>query len=123
VTSHRSVDLEEMRTWYSKQADHWSLRIVAAAAGVGRTTLRNIVAVGTRPHPPVRRLLALHYLAHVERDAPDVESILCAIPTANRAAAAARLTYQIARIHTDYGVDPPSWTCGALPALPADTHL
>jgi hypothetical protein len=101
-----------MRTWYSKQADHSSLRIVAAAAGVGRTTLRNFVAVGTRPHPPVRRLLALHYLAHVERDAPDVESILCAIPTADRAAAAARLRYDIARIHTNYGVDPPAWARG-----------
>lgn len=112
MNEHRRVDVDEIRRWYRDQAELSSVRVLAADAGGGRTTLHHFLAASSHPHPRVRRLLALHYLAHVQRDAPDLQAILCAIPNDDRAAATARLRSEIARIHEDYGVDPPAWARG-----------
>lgn len=58
----REVPLYVLRAWYIDQVELSTIRTVAAAAGLGRTTLHKFVAGETMPHPRIRRLLALHYL-------------------------------------------------------------
>lgn len=61
ANEHRAVPLYLLREFYMDMVELTSLRDVASAAGIRRSTLRNFVA-GTIPHPRIRRLLALYYL-------------------------------------------------------------
>ncbi len=62
VADHRAVPLEAVRELARDESERTSLRQVAAASGVGRTTLHKFLSGETSPHPRIRRLLALWYL-------------------------------------------------------------
>lgn len=59
---HRAVPLYLLREFYMDMVELTSLRSVASAAGITRSTLHKFVADGSVPHPRTRRLLALYYL-------------------------------------------------------------
>lgn len=71
-TDHRSVPLDVLRDFIRSQCELASVRAVAAETGLGRTTLHAFINGATKPHPRVRRTLALWYLAKVN-EAPDID--------------------------------------------------
>lgn len=58
--------MEVLREFARHQAELRSIRSLAEDAGVGRSTLHKFITAGTRPHPRVRRLLALWYLRRLD---------------------------------------------------------
>lgn len=112
---HRSVPLDVLREFVRSQAELASLRAVAEASGVGRTTLRNFLYKGTTPHPRIRRTLALWYLAEREVEPYGMEDIWAALTilagnTPARLADARREHFKTwaAGFEAD-GVEPPPW--------------
>ena len=75
MQDHRSIPLEVLREFVRTQAELSSIRTVAGAIGVGRTTLHSFLAEGgTMPHPRVRRRIALWYIAK-QNEAPDIDVV------------------------------------------------
>lgn len=67
TAEHRGIPLEVLRDFAISQSETTSMRQVAEEAGVGRTTLLNFVSRGTKPHPRIRRRLALWFLMKRDR--------------------------------------------------------
>lgn len=65
----RAVPLDEMLEWYRGQVEQSSLRQVARWCEVGHSTLHNILSCA-KPHPRVRRLLAIAYLRERGKETP-----------------------------------------------------
>ena len=100
----RAIPLEAMRTFALTEAGRTSLRVLAERVGVGRTTLRGFLYDGRKPHPRVRRLLALWYVREagaVEVDA--CERLLSALPADRRHDALAELRAFLVEWRRTYG--------------------
>ena len=114
-TDYRAVPLETLRQFARAEAERTSLRHVAAAVGVGRTTLHNLLSGETSPHPRVKRLLALWYLRERERAvgsgaeayAAALEVLVADLPEAQRREARATLLEILERVHALLGVPLP----------------
>ncbi|MBW3572370.1 MAG: hypothetical protein KY467_14810 [Gemmatimonadetes bacterium] len=112
------MPLEVLRDFVRSQTELSSIRQVAAEVGLGRTTLHNFVTGETRPHPRVRRLLALWYLQKLEQ-APDMdvarpyaaalEILLSDVPEERRRAAQETVLELLAETHSDAGAGAPRW--------------
>lgn len=74
MQDHRSIPLEVLREFVLAQSEVTSMRAVAAAIGIGRTTLRSFLNQNTTPHPRIRRLIALWYIAEHDK-APDMDLV------------------------------------------------
>lgn len=74
MQDHRSIPLEVLRDFVRTQAELTSIRAVAIEVGAGRTTLHSFLNEETTPHPRIRRLLAVWYLAKLD-EAPDIDVI------------------------------------------------
>lgn len=59
---YRAVPLYLLREFYMDMVELTSIRSVASAADISRSTLQKFVAQGTVPHARTRRALALYYL-------------------------------------------------------------
>jgi transcriptional regulator with XRE-family HTH domain len=118
---HRAVPLDVLREFALDQSERSSLRQVAAAIGLGRTTLQKFINAETTPHPRVRRQVALWYLANRETSefaAPAVgwthqrsalQLLVGDLPEEGRTRAADDLLDIIADVHTKSGVAVPEW--------------
>jgi hypothetical protein len=62
TAEHREIPVETLRAWYVDECELASVRQVATAAGIGRTTLHKFVSSDREPHPRTRRLLALYFM-------------------------------------------------------------
>lgn len=89
----RAIPLDTLRAFVLAESERSSLRGVAERSGVGRTTLHHFLYRGTRPHPRIRRLLALYYTreAGPAADASACEVLLSGLPADRRADAVAEL--------------------------------
>lgn len=121
---YRAVSIDALREFARDESERTSLRQVAQAAGVGRTTLHKFIQEKTSPHPRVRRLLALWYLREradvAERATADgyagaMELLLAAFPEDVRTRAWWELMEAVERLHEAHGVPAPA----ALPAVRA----
>ena len=65
VGDHRNVSVEVLRDFYLDLVELSSLTLVAARAGLPRTSLTSFLA-GARPHRRTHRRLALYFLAASE---------------------------------------------------------
>lgn len=100
----RAIPLEAMRTFALTEAGRTSLRVLAERVGVGRTTLRGFLYDDRKPHPRVRRLLAMWYVREagaVEVDA--CETLLLALPADRRHDALAELRVFLVEWRRTYG--------------------
>lgn len=113
---HRAVPLETLRDFARDEAERTSLRQVAAAVGVGRTTLQNFIQAETSPHPRVKRLVALWYLKETTRSkeeetseayASALDLLVGAVPVERRSEARATLVAMVEQVHTLLGVPLP----------------
>lgn len=115
--AHRDVPLGVLRDWYRDQVELSSVRSLAAEANVGRTTIHKFVHGATKPHPRVRRLLALHYLqATGEGRVENVRPLQAALGVMLARVPAERITESISevldtveRVHRAAAVEPPGW--------------
>lgn len=107
-----------LREYIRSQVELGSLRILAEATGVSRSTLHKFVNAGTMPHPRVRRLLALAYLNDVdvveemELVRPYVaalETLVADVPGPQRGRVAADLLERVARHMEAAGEAAPRW--------------
>lgn len=73
-TNFRDIPLQVLRDFVRTRAEATSLRQVAAEMGLGRTTLHSFVNDETKPHPRVRRIIALWYLDWLQM-APDMDLV------------------------------------------------
>lgn len=115
MQDHRSIPLDVLREFVRSQAEITSVRAVAQTVGVGRTTLHNFLYEGTTPHPRIRRLLGLWYIAEHNKP-PDFEvvrpyvsalSILVStLPTDQQGTARALLVDDLCALH---GEPLPRW--------------
>lgn len=101
----RAVPLDTLRAYVLTVSERSSLRAVAERSGIGRTTVLAFLN-GTRPHPRIRRLLALWYLretggTQVDTDACEV--LLSALPADRRGQAVAELDAFVRELHRAYG--------------------
>lgn len=102
----RAIPLETLRERARRACEKCSIRAVAAEMGLGRTTLHNFVNEGTKPHPRVRRLVALWFVAQpddgeVEADACEI--LLAALPATARGRAHEDLISFVRELHRRYG--------------------
>jgi hypothetical protein len=108
MKDHRSIPLEVLRDFVRVQAELTSLRAVASAIGVGRTTLHSFLNDETKPHPRIRRLIGLFYIAKMN-EAPDIDiirpyvsalsTLVSALPPDKQGAASALLVDGLAVLH------------------------
>lgn len=112
----RSVPLETLRAFVREESERTSVRQVAEAVGVGRTTLQNFIHGETSPHPRVKRRLATWYLAETERAAADrtedtyaaaLDVLVAGLPEEPREQARATLVEILERVHALLGVPLP----------------
>jgi hypothetical protein len=104
----RAIPLDTLHAFALAELERSSLRAVAERAGVGRTTLHGFLYRGRKPHPRVRRLLALWYWSEtggVEVDRHACEALLSALPADRREAAVAELQAFVLELHRTYGGD------------------
>lgn len=102
----RGISLEILRERARKACERRSIRAVAAEMGLGRTTLHNFVNEGTNPHPRVRRLVALWFVAQpgdTEAEADACEILLGALPATVRRRAQEDLMACVRDLHRQYG--------------------
>lgn len=109
----RAIPLDTLLEWYRDRVELSSVRAVAEACGVGRTTLQKFVNGETDPHPRTRRLLALYYVA---RTADAVDEARAAFNRAaevcaglDRGSVYAGLLAAVERLYDGAGVNPPGW--------------
>lgn len=98
----RAVPLHTLREFALAETERSSLRGVAERSGVGRTTLRGFLHEGRKPHPRVRRLLALWYWSEtggMEVSADACEVLLSAFPVDRRDAAVAEMQAFVRDLH------------------------
>lgn len=114
---HRAVPLETLREFARDESERSSLRQVAAAVGVGRTTLQNFIQAETSPHPRVKRLVALWYLKQTTRSeeeesaeayATALDLLVGALPVERRGEARRTLIEIVERVHGLLGVPLPA---------------
>lgn len=99
------MPLDTLRERAQAESERSSVGDVAARISVGRTTLHNFVNGITRPHPRIRRLLALWHLRETggeHADAEAGEALLMFIPDEQRGAAVAELQHVIRALHRRY---------------------
>jgi hypothetical protein len=72
MQDYRSVPIEVLRDFALTQCEIASIRACADEIGLGRTTLHHFIQGKTYPHPRVRRLLGLWYLAKQD-EAHDID--------------------------------------------------
>lgn len=118
---HRAVPLEVLREFARDESERTSFRQVAAAIGLGRTTLQKFIGGETTPHPRVRRQIALWYLAHHAPQgpapAPDAWSghraalqlLVAGMPADERERAVAELLEAIEQVVAKSGLAVPHW--------------
>lgn len=104
----RAIPLEAIRAFALAELDGSSSRAIAERSGVGRTTLRGFLFDGRRPHPRIRRLLALWYWKEtggvgVGRYA--CEALLSEIPPGRREGAVRELEDFVRELHAKYRSD------------------
>jgi hypothetical protein len=104
-TAYREVPVEVMRAWYQDQQELSSIRAICQEAGIGRTTLHNVICDGTNPHPRVRRLLAIHYLKTTGAGDPAVAIARDALPKLLPGIPEHQAVGELAGIYARYGVD------------------
>jgi transcriptional regulator with XRE-family HTH domain len=118
---YRPVPLDTLRELARERSERTSLRQVAAAAGVGRTTLQKFIQGETSPHPRVKRALARWYHQETERSAEDaaidaygaaLEVLVGGLPEEPREQARAALMDLLERFHVLLGVPLPSGLAG-----------
>lgn len=98
----RSIPVEVLRDYALAAAERSSTRAVAESVGIGRTTLHNFLREGTKPHPRIRRLVALWYIAETDRGQVNTdacEMLLSAIPPIRRAVAVEELIGFVRDLH------------------------
>jgi transcriptional regulator with XRE-family HTH domain len=118
---YRPVPLDTLRELARERSERTSLRQVAAAVGVGRTTLQKFIQGETSPHPRVKRALARWYHQETERSAEDaaadeygdaLEVLVGGLPAEPREQARAALVDLLERFHVLLGVPLPSGLAG-----------
>jgi transcriptional regulator with XRE-family HTH domain len=132
---HRAVPLDVLREFALDQSERSSLRQVAAAIGLGRTTLQKFINAETTPHPRVRRQIALWYLANRETAqaaAPEedwttyrsaLQLLVEGLPEERRAQAADELLDIIEDAVSRSGAAVPDWVPGLRTQHPRDKEL
>ncbi len=115
MEDHRSIPLEVLRDFIRSQCELTSTRAVAAETGLGRTTLHAFMNGATKPHPRVRRVLALWYLRKMN-EAPDIDIVrpyesalsilLSSLPPEHQDSARALLIKGLRALH---GTPVPRW--------------
>lgn len=115
---HRKVPLEVLREFARSYAELTSMRHVAEDAGVGRSTVHKFITEGTKPHPRIRRLLALWYLRRVsgidefELIRPYVsalETLIRDVPDPSRTRAMLAVLDNVERACAEAGEETPRW--------------
>jgi hypothetical protein len=113
----RTMPLETLRAWYADRCEESSVRQVAMAVGIGRTTMRHVLDGDTDPHPRVRLALARYYArmcGDVEEqraaDARTAYTILAGFfPPEQRADIVRDLLDTTERGFAALGMDAPGW--------------
>jgi AcrR family transcriptional regulator len=118
--SLRPIPVEVLRHWYAERTTRSSIRQVADAAGVGRSTLHKFVTAGTHPHPRIRRLLALFYEYERDREPdggplpPEADALEMLLGGVERGSTRVRCTREMLdaldRAHEHEGRAPPGWS-------------
>lgn len=111
-----AVPVEDMRRLAREHCKEASVRTVAAAVGVGRTTLHKFVAAGAMPHPRVRNLLQRWYRRNQSGAADAVAALtvlLRGVPPHIEREAAGWILDAVERAHRTAEQEPPGWIASA----------
>jgi transcriptional regulator with XRE-family HTH domain len=114
---YRAVDLDDLREHYRHEVEKTSYREVEERTGVSKSSIEKFVNKGTRPHPRVRRLLAIGFLAAQGQPVPArrtkygkaVLTLLDELPDTDLDAAFDKLLDAVQDVYADAGRARPSW--------------
>jgi hypothetical protein len=108
MQDHRLIPLEVLRDFARSQSEITSIRTCADELGLGRSTFHHFIIGKSTPHPRVRRVLGLWFLAKQD-EAEDIDVVrpyvsalailVATLPDGDREAARALLVESLAAIY------------------------
>lgn len=118
IKDPRSVPVEVLRDFARSQTEVASIRVVADAVGIGRSTLNKFILGRTSPQPRIRRLLALWYLERsefaaeydvVRTYASALDTLTSLLTTERRTATATRIIAELEAGFAADNIQVPRW--------------